>query len=135
MKANILIVEDETALSDAYETILQSDDYATRIAGDGEEALEILEEFEADLILLDLRMPRVNGLDFLRRFDVNAHPQTKVIVFSNIDSQDEIAKAYELGAERYMLKAWASPNELLSLVSNTLKNNEPRKSKSTKTSK
>ena len=121
MKRKILIVEDERALLDAYELILQSEGYEVIVAHDGEEALTITQDFEPDLILLDLRMPRVNGIQFLEKYDLTKkHSDVKVIVFSNMDAQDDIDAAYKLGAERYILKAWASPKELVQLVRQTL---------------
>lgn len=120
--AHILIVEDEAVLSDAYEMILKSQGYDVATAHDGEEALEHIENRTPDLILLDLRMPKVSGIDFLRSAHLHEnHPSTKVLVFSNLDTQKEIDSAYELGANRYILKAWASPKELIQIVGDTLK--------------
>lgn len=122
MKTKILIVEDEIALSDAYVLILTSKGYETAVAYDGSEALKKVKTFKPELILLDLRLPRIGGIEFLERYELKKlHPDVKVIVFSNLDSQKEIDAAYNLGAERYILKAWASPNELVKLVSDTLK--------------
>lgn len=117
----ILIVEDELALNEAYEIILKKDGHKVFVAYDGEQALKLADSLEPDLILLDLRMPRVSGIEFLEKYQlIKKHPAVKVIVFSNLDSQKEIDKAYNLGAHRYMLKAWASPKELIKLVRETL---------------
>ena len=117
----ILIVEDERTLSDAYQMILRKSGYEVYAAYDGQEALTVAEEHPPTLILLDLRMPRMDGIEFLERYNLlDDHPQVKVIVFSNYDMQKEIDEAYRLGAERYILKAWASPKELLQVVENTL---------------
>lgn len=122
MKANILVVEDEKTLNEAYEMILSKAGYKVSVAHDGTEALEMTKAFEPDVILLDLRMPRMNGLEFLEKYDLTRdHPKVKVIVFSNLDTQKDIDEAYELGAHRYILKAWASPKELLQLIEDTLK--------------
>lgn len=122
MSAKILVVEDEQALNEAYEFILSTAGYMVQVAHDGQDALEQTKSFEPDLILLDLRMPRVGGIEFLQQYDlVHDHPTVRVIVFSNLDTQKEIDQAYKLGAQRYILKAWASPKELLSIVSDTLK--------------
>ncbi|HJQ08669.1 MAG TPA: response regulator [Candidatus Saccharimonadales bacterium] len=119
----ILIVEDERSLSDAYKMVLTKAGYTVRTAFDGQDALEVIKEEEPVLILLDLRMPRMDGIEFLRHFNLKEkHPKVKVIVFSNYDMQKEIDEAYRLGAERYILKAWASPKELLQVVQNTLAN-------------
>ena len=121
-KAKILVVEDEKALNEAYDLILSNEGYEVFVAHDGEDALKKTEKFEPDIILLDLRMPRVDGIEFLRRYKLTEkHPKVKVIVFSNLDAQEDIDTAYTLGAQRYILKAWASPKELVKLVEDTLK--------------
>lgn len=63
-KQNILVVEDEHALSEAYKTILKKEGFNAEIAYDGQKALEVLKDFKPDLILLDLRMPNMNGIEF-----------------------------------------------------------------------
>lgn len=119
----ILIVEDERSLNEAYQIILRKSGYTVNVAYDGAEALEVAAKEEPDLILLDLRMPRMDGLEFLRRFKpLEEHPKVKVIVFSNYDMQKEIDEAYQLGADRYFMKALASPKELLQVVEATLAN-------------
>lgn len=121
MVKNILIVEDEPTLADAYKMILESAGYNVVSAHDGKDALEKSEGFEPDLILLDLRMPVMNGVEFLSAYELEEkHPNVKVVVLSNYDMQKEIDEAYRLGADRYVLKAWASPKEILQLVENTL---------------
>lgn len=120
-KQNILVVEDEHALSEAYKTILNKEGFSAEIAHDGQKALDVLKGFDPDLILLDLRMPNMNGIEFLKKYRPDKkHPGVKVIVFSNLDTQKEIDEAYSLGAHKYMLKAWASPKELVRFVRETL---------------
>jgi two-component system, OmpR family, response regulator VicR len=122
--ATILIVEDERSLNEAYQMILEKSGYEVFTAFDGQEALEVTSKIEPTLILLDLRMPRMDGIGFLEHYDLlKKHSDVKVIVFSNYDMQKEIDEAYRLGAERYILKAWASPKELLQVVENTLAGN------------
>lgn len=120
-KPNILVVEDDASLNDAYKTILAGAGYETRTAFNGEEALKLAAEEEPDIIFLDLRMPVLDGIGFLRKYQPKAnHPNVKIIVFSNYDMQQEVDEAYELGAERYVLKAWASPKELIKIVKDTM---------------
>ncbi|HKU18032.1 MAG TPA: response regulator [Candidatus Saccharimonadales bacterium] len=120
-KQSILIVEDERTLNEAYQMILRSAGYVVEVAFDGKEALEKCADFEPALILLDLRMPRMDGIAFLKHYQLKKnHPSVKIIVFSNYDMQKEIDEAYSLGAERYILKAWASPKELVQVVKNAL---------------
>ena len=119
--ATILIVEDENALNQAYQIILRQAGYAVVSAYDGEDALDKAASHKPDLILLDLRMPHMDGLNFLRHYKLREqHPDVKVIVFSNYDIQQDIDEAYDQGADRYILKAWASPKELLKIVQDTL---------------
>ncbi len=121
MSAKILVVEDEQTLSEAYDFILSNAGYTVKVANDGQDALDQTTRFEPDLILLDLRMPRVGGIEFLKQYNLtHDHPKVQVIVFSNLDTQKEIDEAYQLGAHRYIVKAWASPKELLNIVSDTL---------------
>jgi CheY-like chemotaxis protein len=118
---NILIVEDERSLNEAYQMILRKSGYTVHVAFDGQEALEVANHVEPDLILLDLRMPKMDGLEFLRHYKLlDEHPKVRVIVFSNYDMQKEIDEAYRLGADRYFMKALASPKELLQVVEATL---------------
>ena len=120
-ETKILVVEDDASLNDAYKTILSGAGYATRTAFNGEEALALAAESEPDIIFLDLRMPVLDGIGFLREYQPKTkHPEVKIIVFSNYDMQQEVDEAYELGAERYVLKAWASPSELIKIVKDTM---------------
>jgi two-component system, OmpR family, response regulator VicR len=120
-KPTVLIVEDEQSLNEAYQMILRKAGYTVQVAFDGQEALDLLSMEEPALILLDLRMPRMDGIEFLRSYNLRQeHPNVKVIVFSNYDMQKEIDEAYNLGADRYFMKALASPKELLQVVENTL---------------
>ena len=115
--AKILIAEDEKALNDAYVMILKRAGHTVKSALDGSEALKITETYEPDVILLDLRMPEVGGIEFLKLYKLpEKHPKVKVIIFSNLDMQKEIDEAFQLGAAKYMLKSWASPTELIKMV-------------------
>ncbi len=116
----ILIVEDEDILNEAYQTILRNQGYNIITAYNGKEAMEVLKDKEPDLILLDLRMPEMDGVSFLKEYDLSQHPNVKVVVFSNFDMQREVDEAYELGAKHYILKSGASPKELVHIVKRTL---------------
>lgn len=120
--AKILVVEDEAALNDAYTIILKKQGHEVSSVFNGEDALEHIASETPDLILLDLRMPKMDGIKFLKELKpVKNYPKTKIIVFSNYDVQKDIDEAFRLGAHRYMLKAWASPKELIKVVNDTIK--------------
>jgi DNA-binding response OmpR family regulator len=119
--ANILIVEDEKVLNEAYALVLKNEGYDITTALNGEEALNEAKDKDFQLILLDLRMPKMDGVAFLKKYNPKKnHPKTKIIIFSNYDDQDEVNEAIENGATRYILKAWSSPKELIKLVKDTL---------------
>jgi CheY-like chemotaxis protein len=116
-RPTILIVEDDAALNEAYKTILEIAQYNVFSALNGEEALEITKQHTPDLIFLDLRMPVMDGIEFLKAYEPKKNnPNAHIIVFSNYDMQAEVDEAYDLGADRYVLKALASPNDLLKIV-------------------
>lgn len=113
----VMIIEDELLLSDAYAQVLSSANISLLRAYNGQEALDILSEETPDIILLDLRMPVMDGISFLKKLQPKkTMPHTKIIVFSNYDDQREIDQAFALGAMHYMLKAWATPDELIKLI-------------------
>lgn len=120
--AKVLIVEDEKTLNEAYELVLKKAGYKVSKAYNGEEALELAKKEKPALILLDLRMPKMGGIDFLKELNpATNYPDTKVIIFSNYDNQDDIDVAFKSGASKYILKAWSSPSELVKVVQETLK--------------
>lgn len=119
--SKVLVIEDEKTLNEAYTIILKKAGYDVKAAFNGEEALAMFDKQGADLILLDLRMPKMDGVEFLRRLQpIKNHPDTKIIVFSNYNDQKEVDEAIKLGASRYILKAWSSPKELIKIVRETL---------------
>lgn len=111
------MVEDEKVLNSAYQTILEKTGYDVRVAFDGNEALDVLNEFMPDIILLDLKMPNLDGIGFLKEYKKrDIKKRSKIVLFSNYDLQNEIDEAYNLGADKYVLKAWASPKDLLKII-------------------
>lgn len=120
-KKTVLIVEDDQDLREAYVTILQSEGFAVKSAENGADALDLIQkEGDPGIIFLDLRMPVMDGIEFLEKYNAPQHENTEIVVFSNYDAKNEIDKAYELGAERYVLKARAAPKELIRIVNTIL---------------
>lgn len=123
--ATILIVEDEAPLREAYQTILSTHGHTVQTAADGEAALKLLssqKEEVPEVILLDMKLPHVTGIEFLRRLPKEAPQATKsnVIIFSNQEDEPEISEAFQLGARKYILKAWASPRNLVKVIDETI---------------
>lgn len=119
--SKVLIVEDEIELRQSYKKILESKGHKIEVAGDGKEALEKVYKFNPRVILLDIKMPNMDGVKFLENLD-QSMTKAKIIVFSNLDDDKDIKSAQKLGAMRYILKSWASPNELVKLVEDATKN-------------
>ena len=127
-QANVLIVEDDTALNDAYKMILgASGGFEVSSAFNGQEALDIIKkDGDPDVILLDLHMPVMTGIEFLREYKPSNHPDTTVVVFSNYDAHKDIDEAHELGIDRYVLKARIAPRDLLHLINGVIKEKAAR---------
>jgi DNA-binding response OmpR family regulator len=118
--AKILIVEDDPALRADYQLQLIKKGFQADAATNGEEALKLAKSNEYDLILLDLLMPSMDGMAFLKAFDPKSHPKTKVVVSSNLQTPEGIKQVTELGASRYLTKATNSSKELVAIVREVL---------------
>jgi CheY-like chemotaxis protein len=117
----ILVVEDQLSLREGYVTILKKAGYDVFEAEDGLSAALEAEKVKPDVILLDLLMPYMDGLTFLRKYDVRTkHPDVSVVIFSNSSAPDKLQEALELGAKRYLIKAIVSPKKLLKIVEEEL---------------
>jgi DNA-binding response OmpR family regulator len=115
--AQVLVVEDNQTLSQAYKLILQKEGYKVRTAADGSEALELTSLIDFSTILLDMLMPVMSGVEFLEHFKPKEHPNTTIVILSNLNEEGEVHKAIKLGADRYILKSSISPQELIAQVS------------------
>lgn len=118
--AHILIIEDDAILQNAYHTVLSMEGFEVDAAPDGLEGLKLAQEKKPDLVLLDMLMPNMNGLQFLKLFEPLKHPETKVIVFSNIMAPEDVKQAMELGAVKYLTKATFTPKEMVSTIKEVL---------------
>lgn len=113
----VLLVEDESRLREAYCLILAGQEWSVDVAADGRAALELVGKNQYDLILLDLLLPVLNGVAFLRKARLRENaPQTKVIIFSNLSMGDNFDEAMALGADRFVLKSDLTPTQLIKLV-------------------
>lgn len=119
--AKILIVEDDKDLNNAYSIILRSEGHEVVTAFDGKEAINSVKTFSPDLILLDLLMPVMGGLEFLQKYDlINKHPDVKVLIFTNMENSPEVTESYKLGAHRCIIKSWTAPHNLARVIDDAL---------------
>jgi two-component system response regulator len=113
----ILIVEDEQALRDVYKTLFGFEKFEVYDAVNGKEAIKKLKALQPDVILLDILMPVMGGIEFLEKSNVKTtHPKTKILVLSNLSDPKTLNKITQLGATKYLLKSSASPAELVKAV-------------------
>ncbi|HUN88406.1 MAG TPA: response regulator transcription factor [Terriglobales bacterium] len=109
----ILVVDDEPQITRVLRTTLVAQGYELRVANDGEMALEIMKDWQPDLIITDLAMPEINGVELCRR--VRAVSQLPIIVLSVRDQERQKIEALDAGADDYITKPF-SMNELLARV-------------------
>ncbi|HVX48338.1 MAG TPA: response regulator [Candidatus Saccharimonadales bacterium] len=134
--AKILVVEDDRDLNNAYCVILRNEGHEIVSALDGKQALEKVKDFSPDLILLDLLMPVMGGLEFLQHYDLlHDHNRVKVLIFTNMENSPEVEEAYKLGAHRCIIKSWTAPHNLAKVVSDSLDESDASEGAGTKKSK
>jgi len=118
VKSNILVVDDEAQITRVLKTTLSGHGYGVRTAADGEEAIQIMKDWSPDLIMTDLRMPNMDGLELCRR--VRAQSRTPIIVLSVKGEEAIKVEALDAGADDYITKPF-SVNELLARIRATLR--------------
>ena len=110
----LLLVEDNTQLNKALSTLLKRNSYVVDSAFDGEEALLFIEKYTYDVIILDIMIPRLNGLEVLKRMR-EAHNNTPVIMLTAKSTVDDKIKGLDYGADDYLTKPFNS-DELLARI-------------------
>ncbi len=120
--AKILLVEDDPLMIRMYQRKLTSDGYDVDLAVNGEEGLVKVRSFRPDLVLLDIMMPKLNGLQVLER--VKSDPtisKIPVVILTNLGgSQQDIERGLELGAVAYLVKSAYRPDEVIAKVKEVL---------------
>ena len=112
-EVHLLLIEDDVSLAQMYRTKLEKDGYTVRVAGDGEEALRLVGERLPDLIFLDIRLPRMDGLSFLETLRGQVDTRNiPVVIVSNYSEEELIARGLQLGALEYLVKSQTSPGQL-----------------------
>jgi len=123
--ARVLVVNDDAALANGVQRLLCAEGYDARVAYDGLEAVEAFAVWPADLVLLDLLMPRMDGWGFLeQRANDPALKRAPVLVWS-VAAADELEKARSLGATECLPRAATTPDGLLASVARLLGQSSP----------
>lgn len=126
--AKVIIVEDDSTLATLYKKELEKGGHTATIVGDSEAVVQIGQQ-KPDIILLDIIMPNVNGLDILRELKVDPTlAGLPVILLTNVAEDAAIAKGLELGAYGYLLKSETTPDQILTRINMTLDETKPPES-------
>jgi two-component system, OmpR family, response regulator AdeR len=116
--ALILVVEDELELAEIIEAYLRREGYQTERASDGKRALELYRSAKPDLVLLDIMMPKLNGLEVLKT--IRQDGQTPVIMLTARAEDDDKLLGLELGSDDYIIKPF-NPREVVARVKAVLR--------------
>jgi len=118
MQCTVLVVDDDSHIRDLLTFALGKAGLATREAGDGEAALAAIAERAPDLVILDINMPRMDGIEVCRR--IRAQGQLPVLFLSSRDDEIDRILGIELGADDYVVKPF-SPREVVARVAAILR--------------
>jgi two-component system, OmpR family, response regulator MprA len=102
----VLVVDDEPAVRRALERALTLDNYTVELAADGQEALDALAQSPADAVVLDIMMPRIDGLEVARRMR-KAGDHTPILMLTARDAVDDRVTGLDVGADDYLVKPFA----------------------------
>jgi DNA-binding response OmpR family regulator len=118
---NVLVVDDVYPAARALAYILAKNDYRSRIARDGAEALQKIAEEKPQVIILDLKMPGMDGIEVCRRIRASEeYKDIYIIAFTSLGEDEDLAKALEVGANECLTKP-LNPSRFLERVREVLK--------------
>lgn len=111
----ILIVEDDQFLREFYQELLQAEGYSVDTASDGEIGLSKLQTNEYNLVLLDIMLPKKDGVQILNDLKQKPakSPNITIVVLTNLGQDTVIKQCFELGANGYLIKSALNPDQVL----------------------
>lgn len=115
----VLCIEDEHFISELYERALKRAGYQVAVELDGQKGLELAKTDQFDIILLDLMLPTITGIEVLRRLRDPAETpalRAKIIITTNLEQRDDIKADIEKQADGYLVKAEITPRELVEFL-------------------
>ncbi|MFA5872128.1 MAG: response regulator [Parcubacteria group bacterium] len=129
-KAKILIVEDDNFVAEVYSTKLSEIGYGVKIARNGEDGLVAISESMPDLILLDIIMPVMGGIEMLEKVkEKEEWRDIPVILLTNVGEKESIQKVRNLEVDDYLIKSHFTPAEVIEKIEATLKKSRDSKTK------
>ncbi len=119
---HILLVEDDDYISDMYSTKLKERGFNVVMSKNGSDAIEKINNKKFDLVLLDIVLPHKDGWAVLKKIKENKKSKdVKVILLSNLGQKSDVQKGMNLGAEKYLIKAHYTPEQVAEEVEKLLK--------------
>jgi len=115
--AKVLIIEDDPLMLRMYQKIFSFDGYEVETATDGQAGLEKVRSTKPTVVLLDVMMPKMNGLEVLEK--IKADPEIKsipVVMLTNLAGQQDVEKALSMGAVKYIIKSEYEPKQVSDMV-------------------
>lgn len=120
-KAKIAIIEDDAAISGMYNAKLTASGYEVKVAENGEIGLKLIAEFRPDIVLLDLMMPVMNGLEVLQKLkDEPEFTRAKIVILSNMGDTETTAKIAGFKVDDRIIKAELTPAQVEERIKNLL---------------
>jgi len=117
----IVVVDDQPVLTGIYKAKFSTEGFNVEVASDGEQALEVIKRTKPDLVLLDLMLPKISGIEVLKQLRANhTFEAMPVIVFSNAAQPGAIEDAWAAGATMVLSKSNTSPKQLVESVQKAL---------------
>jgi len=117
---HVLCIEDEHFISELYVRALTRAGYQVTVEVDGQRGLDLAKTDQFDIILLDLMIPTITGIEALRRLrdpQETPHLRAKIIITTNLEQRDDIRESIEHQADGYIVKAEITPRELVDILS------------------
>lgn len=118
MAQRILVVEDDQFLRDLYHELLTQEGYEVDLSPDGEDGLAKVSKGDYDLVLLDIMLPKIDGLEILKRLKGQPpeKPNGSIVLLTNLGQDSIIKEGFNLGASGYLIKSSMNPDQVLSEV-------------------
>lgn len=122
MAIKIILAEDDVQLIDMYQRKFEMEGFDVKFAEDGQQAIDILKDWKPDVALIDIMMPRVNGLDVLKYIKERPdYEDVLTIMLTNLGNEATAEEIYKLGATEYIVKADMTPLEVSEKVKELIK--------------
>ncbi len=111
---NILLIEDDSFLSNIYGTKLREEGFSVNFAINGEEGLKKVKELKPDIVLLDILLPGIDGWEVLRQIEEDESLEdVKIVVLSNLDQSEENNEENKKRVSKHLVKAQYTPTDII----------------------